>query len=244
MNEYNDRFDQIKIYLTDVINDIMLKEADKGYIRITKEDSERYAHMSIAIGKFYYFDPLQKIYFYFTFDKNVRWAMSDQVRRFYKCVMDYIYEQCRNDINCTISLLGPAYLIEDSVCAKGSNISKFITPYTVGYWKGTNDLYEFINDPELELINKHKYDFDNKIYDTGRSSRPYLKQLKDKRDELNKEYNFVYNPDKIPEGFAKYRTAYNNIMGINLPNIDYEEDSFIIRLLNATDFFGGTNYYN
>jgi len=238
--DYNEKVNEIKGYLTDTISDIMIREASKEYIRITKEDSERYAHMSIIAGLFYYFEPLQKIYFYYTFDKNVRWALSGNVKRYYTLVMNSLYDNCRTDINCTMELLGPSYLCDSSYCAKGSNVSRYITPYTIGYWKGTNKNYEYINDPGLSVYHKKKYDLAHNILDSSRGSRPYLKELKAVRDNLNKNYDCFSNPNLIPSIFEKYKTEYENIMGFELPdNNTFIEGSNELRLLNATDFFGG-----
>ena len=239
--DYNEKVNEIKGYLTDAIADIMIKEAGKEYIRITKEDSERYAHMSIIAGLFYYLEDLQKIYFYYTFDKNVRWGMSDDVKKFYINVMNQLYENCRTDINCTISLLGPSYLCDSTQCAKGSNVSRYITPYTIGYWRGTDGNYEFINDPEFTIFSNKKYDIAHNILDSSRASRPYLKQLKELRDNLNKTKDCISNPGLIPSVYNSYKTGYENIMiGITLtPANELLDNSNELRLLNATDFFGG-----
>lgn len=241
MVDHNEKVLQIKKYLTDVINDTMLTEARKGYIRITKPGADQYAHISLIIGKFYYLDILQKIYFYFAFDKNIRWGHSDDVMKYYKKVLEYVCTDCRHDINCTMSILGPTYLCDDNLISpRGSNISRIITPYTIGYWKGVNEQYEFLNDPAIAKMDKYKYDIENGITDF--TQRSYLERLNNLRKRLNKDNDCIHNPNLIPSVFTEYKTEYKNIMGIDLPQYDFENDSNIIELVNATDFFNDIHY--
>ena len=88
MIEYNEKVLQIHKYLTDVINDKMLEDANKGYLRITKEGTEDFGHESIIFARMFYLDILQKIYLYFSFDKNIKWGDSDRVKQYYYDIMN------------------------------------------------------------------------------------------------------------------------------------------------------------